>query len=53
LRDAFSKLCDKYGNQHDAMHDVLECLGETVWKAQREGLPPDGMAYLECVRKKL
>ena len=53
LRDAFSKLCDKHGNQHDAFHDVIDCLGETVWKSQREGLPPDSEAYVECVRMKL
>ena len=53
LREAFTKLCDKHGNQHDAFHDVLDCLGETMWKAQREGLPPDSAAYVECVRMKL
>lgn len=53
LRAAFEALCNKYGNQHDALHDVLDCLGEIVWKAQREGQPPDGLAYVECVRRKL
>jgi len=31
---------------------VLECLGETVWEAQRTGRPPDDNAYLECLRRK-
>ena len=36
-----------------ALHDVLECLGETIWRAQRDTAPPDGMAYLESLRRKL
>jgi pimeloyl-ACP methyl ester carboxylesterase len=36
----------------EAAHDVLECLGETIWRAQRDGTPPDGEAYLECVKRK-
>jgi hypothetical protein len=29
----------------------MECLGEMVWRSQRSGLPPDGLAYLEAVRR--
>ena len=36
---------------HDAEHAVMECLGETLWRAQREGRPMDGECYLECVRQ--
>lgn len=39
-------------DRHDALHVVLECLGETVWKAQRDGREVDGTAYLECIRRK-
>lgn len=52
LRAAFEGLCQKHGDQHAALHDVLDCLGETIWKAQREGQTPDGQAYVECVRCK-
>jgi len=37
---------------HDAEHAIMECLGETIWRSQREKAPMDGEAYLECVRKK-
>jgi len=40
------------GNRHDALHDVLEALGETIWRAQRDGSPLDGAAYVQSVRKK-
>lgn len=35
---------------HDSLHILLECLGETVWQAQRTGAPPDEAAYMECIR---
>lgn len=37
---------------HAAEHVILECLGETLWRAQREGGEMDGEAYLECVRRR-
>jgi hypothetical protein len=30
----------------------MECLGETLWRAQRERAAPDGDAYLDCVRRR-
>ncbi|MBL8383647.1 MAG: DUF1841 family protein [Burkholderiales bacterium] len=52
LRAQFERLAQKHGSLHEAAHDVLECLGETIWKAQRDGTAPDGAAYLDCVRRK-
>ena len=37
---------------HDAEHALMECLGETIWRSQREGKPMDGEAYIESVRRK-
>ena len=28
-------------------HALLECLAETIWQAQRSGMPPDEKIYLE------
>lgn len=52
LRAAFARCQLRRGNRHDALHDVLECLGETVFNAQRNQAPPDAMAYVECVRRR-
>jgi len=35
------------------LHLLLECLGETVWQAQRDRAAPDEEAYLDCIRRKL
>jgi hypothetical protein len=52
IRARFERLASKLGSEHDAKHHVLECLGETVWQAQRTGTPPDQDAYLECISRK-
>ena len=50
IRAQFDELCRKRGDRHAAAHDVLECLGETIWRASRDGAPLDGAAYLECLK---
>jgi hypothetical protein len=51
LRASYEALVRRKG-RHDALHDVLECLGETLWQAQRTGTAPDENEYLECVKRK-
>lgn len=50
VRQAVELLAARRGSLHDAHHEVMECLGQMVWASQRSGLPPDGFAYLDCVR---
>lgn len=52
LRAAFARCQLRRGNRHDALHDVLECLGETVFNAQRNQAPLDASAYVDCVRRR-
>ena len=52
IKQAFELLAARRGSAHDAHHEVMECLGEMMWTSQRSGLPPDGQAYLECVRRR-
>ena len=52
IRDAFEQCQARHGDRHAALHDVLECLGETLWRAQRDKAPLDGRAYVDCVRKR-
>jgi len=52
IRGEFERIAAKLGDRHAATHAVLECLGETVWRAQRDGAQPDTAAYLECIRKR-
>ncbi len=52
IAQAYAKLQQKHGNPHDAMHDLMDCLAETIWQAQRNKMPPDAEAYLACMQKK-
>jgi Domain of unknown function (DUF1841) len=52
IRQAVELLAVKRGSLHAAHHEAMECLGEMVWASQRSGLPPDGPAYLEGVRRR-
>jgi len=53
IRAACDALAARHGDLHAALHDILDCLGETLWRAQRDRQPPDGAAYLECIRRHL
>jgi Domain of unknown function (DUF1841) len=50
IRQAVQLLAAKRGSLHEAHHEVMECLGEMIWRSQRSGLPPDGQAYIDAVR---
>jgi hypothetical protein len=52
IRQAFELLAARRGSPHAAHHEMMECLGEMIWASQRSGLPPDGAAYIECVRRR-
>lgn len=52
IRQAVSLLAGRRNALHAAHHEVMECLGEMIWASQRSGLPPDGQAYIEAVRRR-
>jgi hypothetical protein len=44
---AYQALLNKHGDEHPAQHDLMDCLAETIWQAQRDRAAPDGAKYLE------
>jgi hypothetical protein len=52
IRQAVELLAARRNSLHEAHHEVMECLGEMIWTSQRSGLPPDGLAYLDAVRRR-
>lgn len=50
IRAAVADLERKHGEAMGARHDVMDCLVEQVWQAQRHGAAFDNATYLECVR---
>ncbi len=52
IRAAVERLTRTLGSAHDAHHEVMECLGEMLWSAGRNGGEPDGAAYVRCVERR-
>ena len=52
IRAACRNLAQRLDSEHEAHHQVMECLGQMIWNSQRSGLPPDSAAYVECVRRR-
>jgi hypothetical protein len=53
IRDAATALTLRLDSAHEAQHKIMECLGEMIWTAQRNGQPLDGEAYVANVRRLL
>lgn len=51
IREAFQALARRTGSEHEAHHQIMECLGQMMWTSQRNGTPPDAQAYIESVRR--
>jgi hypothetical protein len=51
VRASFDAILHSRGDRHEAMHVALECLGEMLWRSQRDGTAPDPFSYLECLRR--
>lgn len=52
IKQAYELLAARLGSAHEAQHEVMECLGKMMWESQRSGRPPDGHAYIDCVRRR-
>ena len=51
IRAAFDAMLARHGDRHRALHAILDCLSETIWRAQRDRSTPDGEAYLACIQR--
>ena len=51
--ERFDKLQQITGDEHEATHQVMECLAEMIWQAQRNQSQPDATIYFECLDKRL
>jgi Domain of unknown function (DUF1841). len=51
IAEIFRRLTAQHGSPLEAEHAMLEALGETLWEAQRAGLPPDEQAYLRRLER--
>lgn len=52
IRAAIEALAARLGSMHDARHEVMECLAEMIWQAQRHGSGFDNAAYLDGISRR-
>jgi len=51
IKEIAQKLTLKTGSEHEAQHLIMECLGQVLWEAQREGGQLSPEKYLEALKK--
>ncbi len=51
IKAVAEKLTQKLGSEHEAQHAMMECLGQVMWEAQRDGQPLSPEKYLEALKK--
>ncbi len=51
VRGVYHTLMKRVGDAHRVEHQLMECLAETLWQAQRYGGQPDERAYLACLQR--
>jgi len=47
---AHKKCLLRFVDAHEAEHQIMECLGQSLWEAQRNNHAPDETQYLQCVQ---
>ncbi len=50
IRLYHQQLTHLLGSAHAAEHQMMNCLSEAIWQAQRNNTAPDEAAYLACLR---
>jgi uncharacterized protein DUF1841 len=51
ITTAHKKLLLRMQDPHEVEHQMMECLGHSLWQAQRNNTAPDENQYLLCVLK--
>jgi hypothetical protein len=51
IRTRFQRLLQKSGDEHAATHQLMECLAEMIWQAQRGQMALDATVYFECLHR--
>ena len=51
--ELYQALLSQFGDPHEVEHQMMECLGQMIWQAQRDNTVPNDETYLECLRNLL
>jgi len=51
IRHIANTLSRKLDSEHEAQHQIMECLGQVLWQAQNQSKPIDVTNYIELLKK--
>jgi hypothetical protein len=51
IRDIYRSLLLRNADEHAVQHHIMECLGQWIYRAQRQNAAPDASEYLECLMR--
>lgn len=51
IRELYQAMMQRLPDAHAVEHEIMECLMQMLWEAQRENRMPDEEAYLACLRR--
>ncbi len=49
--DIYQALRERFDDSHMVEHQMMDCLAEALWRAQRDGCEPSEEDYLACLRR--
>ena len=49
--DIYQALRKRFHDSHMVKHQMMDCLAEALWQAQRDGCEPSEDGYLACLRR--
>ncbi len=53
IQPLYQQLQQKFGGSHEAEHQMMECLTESLWLAQRNNTAPSEQDYLASLKRLL
>ena len=51
IRELYQRMAQAAGDGHAAEHQIMECLAQMIWEAQRNHSMPNNELYLECIAR--
>lgn len=51
IREVGKQLAARLDSEHEAAHQIMECLAAILWESQRSQTPPDMESYVESLRR--
>lgn len=53
IRERYEMLLKQHGDRMNAQHQIMDCLAEMVWQAQRQGDTYNTAIYFDCLDEKI